>query len=282
MNADTAGSASGNASGGEPPLTVDREPSTVNGRSVRDSSPRGVSALSAFIGANPRRATFALSFALASAACASQRPVATTTASAGINTAELPVIEDRRVADSLLADVRALDSTIVVTLRYATTHNFTGAPLPGYEANRALLRREAAAALARVQRRLAGEGLGLELFDAYRPVRATLAMVEWTKRVGREELLRDGYIASRSRHNLGLAVDLTLIDQATGHELEMGTPFDTFSSAAHTANASGVIAANRRRLSAVMESEGFTNYDQEWWHFSFPLPDPVRFDVVIR
>ncbi len=185
-------------------------------------------------------------------------------------------------AESLLVDVRSLDPSIVVDARYATADNFTGAPLPGYEANRALLRREAAAALARVQRGLLAEGLSLKVFDAYRPVRATLAMVDWTSRVGREDLLRDGYIASRSRHNLGLAIDLTLVAMASGRELDMGTGFDTFAAAAHTANAVGDVAANRRRLVAAMEAEGFVNYDQEWWHFSFPLPDPLRFDVVVR
>ena len=199
-----------------------------------------------------------------------------------VNTAELPVVTDQRIADSLLADVRAIDSTIVVTLRYRTPENFTGAPLPGYEGNRAYLRREAAAALGRAQRRALAQGLTLEVFDAYRPVRATLAMVDWTARVGRDDLLRDGYIASRSRHNLGLAIDLTLVDRATGRELDMGTPFDTFSAAAHTANATGATAANRQRLRTIMESEGFANYDQEWWHFSYPVSDPVRFDVVIR
>jgi D-alanyl-D-alanine dipeptidase len=203
-------------------------------------------------------------------------------AASSVNTAELPVVTDPRAADSLLADVRTADSTIVVDLRYRTTNNFTGAPLPGYEANRALLRRQATGALGRVQRRLAADGLTLVVFDAYRPVRATLAMVEWTRRTGREYLLRDGYIASRSRHNLGLAIDLTLADRATGRALDMGTPFDSFSAAAHTANASGIVATNRKRLQTVMESEGFANYDQEWWHYSFPLPDPVRLDVVIR
>jgi len=175
-----------------------------------------------------------------------------------------------------------LDSNIVVDLRYATTNNFTGAPLPGYLGNRAFLRREAAAALARVQRDLRPQGLGLKIFDAYRPVRATLAMVDWTERVHRPDLLKEGYIASRSRHNLGLAVDLTLIDLVSGRELEMGTPFDTFSPAAHTANAMGQAAANRQRLKAAMEREGFTNYDQEWWHYTFDVPNPVRFDRVIR
>jgi len=113
-------------------------------------------------------------------------------------------------------------------------------------------------------------------------VRATLAMVDWTKRVNRPDLLSDGYIASRSRHNLGLAVDCTLVDLGTGRELEMGTPFDTFSSAAHTANASGEAAANRQKLKTAMEAEGFVNYDQEWWHFSFDVPNPLRFDRVIQ
>src|SRR5207244_11947747 len=140
-----------------------------------------------------------------------------------------------------------IDSSIVVELRYATTNNFTGAPLPGYLANRAFLRREAAVALARVQRDLRPQGVGVKIFDAYRPVRATLAMVAWTERVHRPDLLKDGYIASRSRHNLGLAVDLTLIDLVSGRELEMGTPFDTFSPAAHTANARGAATANRAR-----------------------------------
>jgi D-alanyl-D-alanine dipeptidase len=186
------------------------------------------------------------------------------------------------VADTLLAEVSRIDSSIVVDLRYATSNNFTGAPLPGYGANRAYLRREAAVALSRVQRDLRPQGLGIKIFDAYRPVRATLAMVDWTQRVNRPDLLTDGYIASRSRHNLGLAIDLTLIELATGRELEMGTPFDTFSAAAHTANASGEAAANRQKLKSAMEREGFVNYDQEWWHFSFAVPNPLRFDRPIR
>jgi D-alanyl-D-alanine dipeptidase len=198
-----------------------------------------------------------------------------------VNTSETETAPDA-VADTLLTEIRSLDPTIVVDMRYATSNNFTGAPLPGYLANRAYLRREAAASLSRVQRSLRGRGLGIKIFDAYRPVRATLAMVDWTKRVSRPDLLKDGYIASRSRHNLGLAIDLTLIDLTTSRELEMGTPFDTFSAAAHTANASGEPAANRQTLKSAMEREGFVNYDQEWWHFSFNVPNPLRFDRPIR
>ena len=187
-------------------------------------------------------------------------------------------------ADSLLLDVRTLDSSIVVDLRYRDSNNFTGAPLPGYEGNRALLRREAAAALARVQAALAGEGLGLLVYDGYRPVRATEAMVKWTVRVQREDLVTDGYISDRSRHNLGVAIDCTLIDRATGRPLDMGVAYDTFSRDAHTANATGTAAVNRARFVAAMAREGFKNYEQEWWHFSFDVPAPSlrRFDEVIR
>ena len=185
-------------------------------------------------------------------------------------------------AESLLVDVRREAPDIRVEMRYGTSNNFTGAPLPGYEGNRALLRREAAAALARVQHRLRPRGLGLLVYDAYRPVRATEAMVAWTERVGRQDLVRDGYIASRSRHNQGVAIDLTLVDLSSGRPLGMGTAYDEFSPAAHTANADGLAAANRRVLVDAMESEGFINYDQEWWHFSFEVSNPLRFDVVVR
>jgi zinc D-Ala-D-Ala dipeptidase len=202
-------------------------------------------------------------------------------ASPSVNTAELPV-ETKAAAESLLVDVRSLDSTIQVDARYAGSNNFTGAPLPGYEAPRALLRREAAHALVRVQARLRTGDLGLLIFDGYRPVRATLAMVNWAEQTGRRDLLDHGYIARRSRHNLGLAVDLTLIDPQSGTILDMGTPFDTFSDSAHTANASGRVLRYRQILVRAMESEGFKNYEKEWWHFSYDVPNARPFDEVIR
>jgi D-alanyl-D-alanine dipeptidase len=198
-----------------------------------------------------------------------------------VNTDPVAIAPDSE-ARRLLVDVRSQDSTIRVEARYATSQNFTGAPLPGYEANVVLLRREAAEALARVQHRLATGGLGLKVFDGYRPVRATEAMVAWAERTGHENLLTDGYIASRSRHNLGLAVDLTLVELTSGFELPMGTRFDTFSDSAHTANATGRVRSYRQLLVRVMESEGFRNYEREWWHFLFELPDAKAFDIPVR
>lgn len=197
--------------------------------------------------------------------------------------ADSGLIRDQRAFDSLMAEVRSGDRTIRVESRYFGANNFTGAPLPGYDADRAFLRQEAVAALARVQARLKRRHLGLLVYDGYRPVRATEAMVAWAERVGRKvELVDGGYIASRSRHNLGLAVDLTIVDLRTGQPLEMGTPFDTFSEEAHTANATGDVAANRRILVEAMEGEGFVNYDQEWWHFLMRLPSEPRFDVPVH
>ncbi len=200
---------------------------------------------------------------------------------AQINAPPAPIASGA-VAESLLVDVRSVDSTIAVNLRYFTSDNFTGAPLPGYEANRAYLRREAANALGRVQKQLRADGLGLLIWDGYRPVSGTEGMVSWAERTGNMKYFKQGYIARRSRHNMGVAVDLTLVNLETGAPLEMGTPFDTFSKAAHTANATGTAAQNRQRLVAAMEAQGFSNYDQEWWHFSIVVPDPVPFNIPVR
>ncbi|HYC32819.1 MAG TPA: M15 family metallopeptidase, partial [Gemmatimonadales bacterium] len=185
------------------------------------------------------------------------------------------------LADSLLVDLRSVDSTIQVDARYSGANNFTGAPLPGYEANRLFLRREVAEALGRVQARLRTGDLGLRVFDGYRPVRATKAMMAWAERTGQRALLDSGYIARRSRHNLGVAVDLTMVDLVTGTEVPMGTPFDTFGPEAHTANATGRVRRYREILVRAMESEGFTNYEKEWWHFSYPVEGAVAFDRVV-
>ena len=193
------------------------------------------------------------------------------------------IVRDQHTFDSLMTDVRTLDRSIGVEDRYFGANNFTGAPLPGYDADRAFLRKEAAAALTRVQRGFRRQHLGLLIYDAYRPVRATEAMVAWAERVGRKvELVDGGYIAARSRHNLGTTVDLTLVDLRTHKPLEMGTPFDTFSEDAHTANATGVAAENRKKLVDAMTAEGFQNYDQEWWHFTMHLAAEPRFDVPVR
>jgi D-alanyl-D-alanine dipeptidase len=185
-------------------------------------------------------------------------------------------------ARSKLVDLSTVVPGAHFELRYATKNNFTGAVLPGYGAARPLLRREAAAALVKVAAELEGRGLGLKVWDGYRPVRGTLGMVVWCEKNHRTDLLDQGYIARHSRHNQGVAIDLTVIDLKTGAELEMGTPFDEFTERAHTANATGIQATNRAILGDAMRRAGFVNYVDEWWHFSFDVPDPMPFDLALE
>ncbi len=213
---------------------------------------------------------------LALAACAHAAPQATQP-----NTA-VQVIAADSLARRQLAAVAQVAPSVRQEVRYATRNNFTGEVLPGYGVAVVLLRREAAEALGRVQARLAAKGMGLKIWDGYRPVRATLAMVAWCERTGQTKLLDDGYIARRSRHNQGVAVDLTLVELGSGREFDMGTPFDEFSARSHTANATGVVAANRQLLVQAMAAEGFTNYVDEWWHFSFAVPDAVPYDLPLE
>jgi D-alanyl-D-alanine dipeptidase len=169
-----------------------------------------------------------------------------------------------------LVDVRTHAPSIRLDVRYATANNFTGRPLPGYCEPIAVTRRPAAAALGRVQRRLEKQDLGLLVYDAYRPARATRAMVRWAERSGNEWVLNQGYVARRSNHNQGAAIDLTLVRLGDGRPLGMGTAFDAFTTKSHTANAGGQALANRLTLKHAMEAFGFRNYRREWWHYDFP------------
>lgn len=161
-----------------------------------------------------------------------------------------------------------------------TTANVTGAPLPGYEANRAFLRPEMAEPVVRAHRALASQGLGIKVFDAYRPARATRALVDWARRTGRGDLVGP-YIAERSDHNFGRAIDCTLFDRASGRELDMGGRYNQFETAP-TANASGAAAANRRILVDALEGQGLVNFENEWWHFSMTIPDAELLDEPVR
>jgi D-alanyl-D-alanine dipeptidase len=207
---------------------------------------------------------------------------------------------------------------IVQDIRYATPNNFTAAPLPGYGAGECVLKREAAEALARVQADLARQNLGLKVYDCYRPERAVVAMWRWAhdgKRDGRRDgdkrfypnadksqLFALGYIAARSRHSTGTAVDLTLVpltaaaapshpsdapnnapctapaaERAPDTSLDMGTGFDCLDEKSHTRSAAVGPAQRRARetLRAVMSAHGFHNYFREWWHYEYG-PAPSR------
>lgn len=193
-----------------------------------------------------------------------------------------PAASSNAATDSQLVDVRSIDPTIQTDLRYANSNNFTGAPLPGYEAPRALLLREAAAALGRVQARLRIQRLGLRVLDAYRPLRASRAMVDWAERTGNRSLIEKGYITERTRHNLGASVDVTLVDLPTGNEVIATTGFDNFTGTADTADATAQALRYRKVLIQTMESEGFDQFGRSWWHFNYPAEGAVPRDRIIR
>ncbi len=215
--------------------------------------------------------------------------------------ADAPQVSPARDAAAAgMVDVATLAPDIEVGMRYLGADNFTGAPVPGYEANRCYLLRPAAEALARVQASLRGTGLRLRIFDCYRPVRAVHAFVAWAAAaddpaskaryypdLDKSALVPD-YIADRSGHSRGATVDLTLLACEAGActPLDMGTDFDLFGPAAHT-EAPGLPAQvrdNRRRLVEAMQQAGFVNYPLEWWHFSLrPEPDPATaYDFRVR
>jgi D-alanyl-D-alanine dipeptidase len=99
-------------------------------------------------------------------------------------------------------------------------------------------------------------------------------MVAWTRAEGRTDLLRDGYIAERSQHNRGLAIDVSLVDLATGRPLDMGTPWDSFTKDAAPFAMKGVHGANRKKLREALLRRGFAPYDREWWHFVWKAEAP--------
>jgi D-alanyl-D-alanine dipeptidase len=165
-----------------------------------------------------------------------------------------------------LVEIRSIDSTIRYDIRYATSRNFLGRPV--YAQSRALLQRPAAEALARVQRRLASAGYGLLVFDAYRPWSVTKLFWEETPPAQRAFVAdpRKG-----SRHNRACAVDVTMVDSATGEEVRMTSAYDDFTPRA-SVTFPGIAPEQRHRrdlLRSAMEAEGFAVEPLEWWHYDF-------------
>ncbi len=166
--------------------------------------------------------------------------------------------------DLTLVDLEKHIPGITLDIKYATKDNFMGRPM--YNQARAFARKPVADKLLAIQKKLNAQGLGLKIFDAYRPYTITVAFYNETK--------DKNFVANPSKgskHNRGCAVDLTLINLKTGKELEMPTPYDSFlaSAAANYEPVSTNARKNRALLIQVMESNGFKVLENEWWHFDF-------------
>ena len=165
-----------------------------------------------------------------------------------------------------LVELVSLDPSIRLDIRYATTNNFVGRPV--YTEARAFLQRPAAEAVVRANTKLHAQGYGLTIFDGYRPW--TITKLFWdTASPAMRPFVADP--SKGSRHNRGCAVDLTLHDLATGREVKMPGEYDEASERSYPTYAGGTAEARRLRdlLRAAMEAEGFTVYENEWWHFDF-------------
>ena len=191
----------------------------------------------------------------------------------------------------------------IIEARYFATYNFVGARVDGYLEPVVLYTREAAEALKAVSDDVKAQGYRLKVYDAYRPQCAVDHFVRWGKdladslmkpyfypEVDKSELFDRGYIAEKSGHTRGSAIDLTLFDMATGKELDMGGVHDWFGIESHpdyggnpdTGEYTGGVDIteeqfrNRMILRQAMVRHGFATYDCEWWHFCLanePYPD---------
>ena len=165
-----------------------------------------------------------------------------------------------------LVELVTLDPTIKLDVRYATANNFTGRAV--YGEARAFLQRPAAEALARAHAELRAKGYGLMVFDGYRPWRVTKLFWDLTPS-DKKAFVADP--AKGSKHNRGCAVDLTLYELATGHEVAMPGAYDEMSERSYPTYAGGEPEqrAARDLLRETMERQGFFVYAYEWWHFDY-------------
>jgi zinc D-Ala-D-Ala dipeptidase len=179
---------------------------------------------------------------------------------------ELPKETGRSLRTPDLVEIVRLDSTIHLDIRYGTQNNFMKRRM--YDTARAYLQRPAAKAVVRVHQKLRALGVGLVIFDAYRPWSVTKQFWDETPPS------QHAFVANPkkgSKHNRGCAVDLSLYDLKTGREIDMPSNYDEFSKRASPKYTGGTAQQRKWRdlLRAAMEKEGFTVDPGEWWHFDY-------------
>jgi len=220
-----------------------------------------------------------------------------------LNLFALAVVGWVAAADDVPKDfvsLASIEPSIQIDAKYFGTDNFVGARIDGYQANKCFLTRGAAESLAAAHRELKKNGLGLKVFDCYRPQKAVDHFVKWAKdpaaeknkskfypSVPKSELFERGYIADKSGHSRGSTVDLTLVKLGKkSTELDMGTIWDFFDERSHTESplVSEESRKNRQILKEALGKFGFKNYSKEWWHYSLvEEPHPkTHFNFDIR
>ena len=184
-------------------------------------------------------------------------------------------------------------------LRYYSDDNFIGQPIPGYHANVIIVTLQAAMALKKVQQDLAYSNFSLKIFDGYRPQTAVDYFIRWANdpddqrmkatyypNMDKDEIIPKGYIVEKSSHSRGSTVDLTIMSNDDGRELDMGTAFVVFDQKSWPSDTTVTVQqrANRQLLRSVMSKHGFVGLEEEWWHFTLrdePYPD-TYFDFPVK
>ena len=195
----------------------------------------------------------------------------------------IPVIKDiadytasvKTDSNKQMVALKTLIPNIIYDLRYAGTNNFMRRAMYPGKTNTTYMRLPAARGLAAVQADLNARGMGLKIFDAYRPYSVTEKF--W------ELVMDERYVADPKKgsgHNRGLAVDLTIVYLQNGKEMQMPTGFDNFTDSAHHSFMHLPFDAlqNRKFLKELMIKYGFTPMETEWWHYQWP--DDRKYDVM--
>lgn len=177
---------------------------------------------------------------------------------------------------------------VIEDIRYAGNNNFIGNTIPGYQAAKCILTRQAAEQLKKIQMKAKAMGYSLKVFDCYRPQMAVDSFIRWSKTSNskmkarfypnedKNVLFAKGYLAEHSGHTRGSTIDLTLVQinnkngRQTTTELDMGTPYDYLDKKANVfyPKLTPIQRTNRQLLRRLMLSNGFKPYPQEWWHFT--------------
>lgn len=190
---------------------------------------------------------------------------------------------DSQTKKVTLVNVSDFDKSIMVEMKYLTTDNFVGSVIDGYLANKCLMTKEAAIALAKAQKLAQKQNFSLLVHDCYRPQRGVDHFIRWSKNpediktkqryypnIKKNLLFKLGYIAEKSGHSRGSTVDLTLYDLQNKKSLEMGTIYDFLDPLSNTENpkVDKEALSNRQILVNIMDQAGFKNYSKEWWHYT--------------
>lgn len=179
------------------------------------------------------------------------------------------------VSDDVFVRVKEYIPDLVIDLKYATTENFTGQVI--YRSDEAWLRYGTVKKMILVQQELSEQGLGLKLWDGFRPTTAQIKLWQICPDPTYVSDPNNGF----SNHSRGNTVDITLVD-IDGQELIMPTGFDDFSvmSDRDYSDCSQEAADNARYLEQVMQRNGFKGYYGEWWHYTDTDTYDVEFDFA--